>query len=171
MAVTTGGGGRQSRGALERGTTLIEVMLVVSIIALVASFAVPNLQEAKRVANETSAIAMSRALFDSQQQYRRQHGTAAQPFAKSLAELELGGLLPGNLVGASGPSGVTYSRDGYQFLTFYFTVDGSFAVCAIPSSFGKTGGFAYLIRDDGTIYRRKSAGVFFDPTLGEPVGN
>ena len=59
------------RNVAVRGFTLIELMIVVSIIATLAAIAVPNMLRSRMAANETAAIASLKALAQAEHVYRR----------------------------------------------------------------------------------------------------
>jgi len=55
---------------MERGFTLVEIMIVVAIIALLAAIAIPNVLRGRTTANESSAVGNLRALVSSLEMYR-----------------------------------------------------------------------------------------------------
>ena len=61
----------------KRGFTLIELMIVVAIIAIILSLAIPSLQNARKSANEGRAIATLRSISTVQEQYKTRFGAYA----------------------------------------------------------------------------------------------
>jgi type IV pilus assembly protein PilA len=67
---------------LERGFSLIELLIVVAIILIIAAIAIPNLMSARIAANESSAVATLRTLNTAQQNYQIVYNTYADDLAK-----------------------------------------------------------------------------------------
>jgi type IV pilus assembly protein PilA len=69
----------------EKGFSLIELLIVVAIILIIASIAIPNLLRARMSANEASAVAAVRTINTAQISYNSAYPTVG--FANSLAQL------------------------------------------------------------------------------------
>ena len=61
----------------QSGFSLLELLIVVAVIAIIASLAIPNLQSSKKAAFEAAAIAYMRTWTSGQELYRMRHGTYA----------------------------------------------------------------------------------------------
>src|SRR5690242_8336067 len=127
----------RQRRARERGFSLIELLIVIAIILIILSIALPQMSKSRMHAQEMSAVAEIRTINQAEVQYQSQFGQ----FATSLNQLgppasagaaegpQAAGLIPASL--ASG------SASGYNFTVTQAA--GGYAVSAVPKTFGSTG--------------------------------
>ena len=153
-----------------KGFSLIELLLVVAIIGIIASIAIPNLLASRRAANEGSAQSSLRTIQSCQLTYQATEGRGDYA---DLAALR-GEFLTDQVLGSGTKSGynfvVTPSAAGTRPALFYAT-----AVPTIPSGAGKTGTRRFGIAEDGVLH---GDGVALTPYADEaavkaapPVGN
>jgi len=119
----------------QRGFSLIELLIVIAIILIIVTVALPKLNKARMYAQETAAIKAITTLNTAQVQYNSQFGR----FAQSLTELGppasgADNASAANLISADMAAG---EKQGYKF-TLAGTATG-YTITAVPVAFGSTG--------------------------------
>jgi type IV pilus assembly protein PilA len=154
-----------------KGFSLIELLIVVTIILIIAAIAIPNLMRSKSQANETSAIESLRALNESALLYSNTYG--GYPHALSDLGPAAGGAAPtstsADLIDSVLSSGV---KSGYRFTYTVVASDPggnvqSYAISATPVTPGSSGQRSFYTDQAGTI-RSTSSGTA-DAT-SSPIG-
>lgn len=127
-----------------RGFTMVELLVVVTIMLILVAIALPSAQKAKTNAAETAVIREMQTIHQAQLQYYSQFGR----YAASLADLgpkrngQGSGLIPATL--ASG------QKNGYVY-TLAGGAD-TFSVSAVPKTFDVTGTRTFYIDQGGIVH-------------------
>ena len=151
----------------EAGFTLMELLIVISIMLILMLIAIPNMLNLKSSANETSAIQSLRAIYQAQIQYQTNY--PASGFACSLQTLGGDATAPpsaqsSQLLQHDLSSGV---KAGYTFNITNCaktTVNNqdmytSYEATAVPQAVGKTGHRGFCIDMAGEIKSDPAGGT------------
>ena len=131
-----------------RGFSLIELLIVVAIILIIITIALPKLSRARMYSEETAAIAAIRTLHTAQVQYNSQFGR----FATSLAELgpPASGSANASAADLIGNDLAQGTKSGYKF-TLTGT-PGGYVINANPEAFNSTGSRTFFSDQNMTIH-------------------
>lgn len=156
------------RACSEAGFTLMELLIVISIMLILMLIAIPNMLNLKSQANETSAIQSLHAIYEAQIQYQTNY--PANGYSCSLSALggdaSAGPPSPqaAQLLQADLSSGY---KSGYTFNIVNCTkatvnnqdMYTSYEAVAVPQAIGKTGHKGFCIDMTGEIKSDPSGGT------------
>ena len=159
---------RRERRNAEAGFTLMELLIVISIMLILMLIAIPNMLNLKAQANETSAIQSLRAIQEAETQFTTEY--PANGFACSLTAL-------GGQASSGAPSAQSAQllqadlangfKSGYNFAITNCTKTTvnnqdnytSYEATAVPASVGRTGHNGYCLDMSGTILKDPTGGT------------
>jgi prepilin-type N-terminal cleavage/methylation domain-containing protein len=152
----------KNRKRNQKGFSLIELLVVVSIILIVAAIAIPNLLQARVAANEASAVASLRTINIAMVSYYGNY--PAVGFAPTLASLggtscdppdQTSACLIDTLLASGAKSGYTFNATGIGAAPA-----GQYLAVALPMS--GSGNRSFCSTEDGVIHYDPTGSVISD---------
>jgi prepilin-type N-terminal cleavage/methylation domain-containing protein len=141
-----------------RGFSLLELLIVVAIILIIATIAIPSLLRSRQAANESSAVANVRTINTAEVTYLSSSGGSYG----TVGDLVTAGLIDSRFSGAVSGYSFTVTASGQDY-----TVD------AFPTS-TNSGRFGYYSLPDAVVRYQQSAATNCSPCFpasqsGAPV--
>jgi type IV pilus assembly protein PilA len=138
----------RARPRRQRGFSLIELLIVISIILIIITIAVPRFARAQMYTRETAALQAVKTLHTAQVQFQSQYGR----YAASMTELgppASGAPTPSaaDLIGNDLANG---EKQGYRFIVA--ATPGGYTINANPVSYGTSGSRSFFSDQTMVIY-------------------
>jgi len=135
-----------------RGFSLIELLIVVSIILILITIAVPKFTHAQMYTRETAAIQAIKAIHTAEVQFQSQFGR----YAASLTELgpPASGAPNASAADLIGNDLANGEKQGYKFTVA--AMPGGYSVNAVPVAYGSSGSRSFY--SDQTMTIRENDG-------------
>ena len=159
--------GRRARTS-DAGFTLMELLIVISIMLILMLIAIPNMLNLTATANETSALQSLRTIHEAEIEYNSTY--PQNGYACSLSEL--GGVASSGAPSAQSaqllqPDLASGNKSGYKFNITNCTkttvnnqdMYTSFEVTAVPQAVGKTGHNGFCLDMSGEITKDPTGGT------------
>jgi type IV pilus assembly protein PilA len=159
-----------TRNTKRKGFSLIELLIVVTIILIIAAIAIPNLMRSKIQANETAAVSTLKTLTESALLYSNSYGG----FPHALSDMGPGSggaatSASADLIDSILASG---AKSGYRFNYAAAATDPSgnvisYTITATPLVPGSSGQRSFFTDQSGTI---RSTGNGTADSTSAPLG-
>ena len=152
----------------ERGFTLVEIMIVVAIIALLASIAIPNILRGRTTANESAAIGNLRALVSSLEMDRSVNNAypilatwqatmyGADCLAGTAPDPDFG---PPSFCQTLTGGGAANTIQGFVYTYAGNATGDTYTLLAVPSTVGTTGTRSFFVNQTGLVRHCQSPPV------------
>jgi type IV pilus assembly protein PilA len=142
----------------------MELLIVIAIILIIITMAIPQYNKVQMYARETAAIRALQIVREMQVQYQSQYGR----FAKSLAELgpPTGGAPSPSAAGLIGSDLSGGERGGYRFVLG--EKPGGYVITATPINYNSDGSRSFYCDESMTIHENYGAepATASSPTMG-----
>lgn len=150
----------------ESGFTLMELLIVMSIMLIIMAFAVPQMLKLKKNANQGSALQSIRAITSAELSYNGSYQSFACPLSTLGGDPKAGSpssqaaqLLDPTLAATGHKAGYVFTVTcGSKTTINNEDKYNSFELTAVPETVGKTGDYGYCSDENNTIR--------YDPTGG-----
>ena len=148
--------------SMERGFTLVEIMIVVAIIALLAAIAIPNVLRGRTTANESAAIGNMRAVISSLEMERSVNSAYPQPDGAAFMTAMYGATCVAGIVPDPDFGPPSFCRDlngadpgatvqGYKYTYAAPAAGTTYTLNATPQTVNNTGTRSFLANETGLI--------------------
>jgi type IV pilus assembly protein PilA len=120
-----------------KGFSLLELLIVVAIILIIATIAIPSLLRSRQAANESAAVANLRTINTAEVTYLSSSGGVYG----ALTDLQTAGLIDTSFSNTAGKSGYTYD---------VAVATGLYTATATPTA-TNSGRYGYYSTPDGVV--------------------
>lgn len=150
----------------QKGFSLIELLIVVTIILIIAAIAIPNLLRSKIAANEASAVYSVRTINTAQVTYHSTYGLGytalanlSTPPAGCPAATALAACLLDSSLGTGSKSGYAFTSVASGGAGTNASPNPQFNSTAVPLAAGSSGQSSYCSDGSGVIRRDMNGAI------------
>lgn len=137
------------------GFTLVEIMVVITILGILAAITIPNLLRARHNANESAAIASLRTISTAEENYRAAQTPPTYTSDLNSLTIATPPYIDSILAGATSSAN---ARQGYYY-TYSLLSNYQYTCTATPETSGLTGTRIFYVDESGVLRVNNSVGL------------